>query len=77
MRKHIVPQPVCWLLVTAAVGRAGCAMRQRRAPEAHAPSVEQRLADLEAYVNNGARGTPATPIWPPRSPGPAPATTRG
>ena len=30
-------------------------------PKLQAPSVEDRLADLEAYVNNGARGNVANP----------------
>ncbi|MEY2492692.1 MAG: ammonium transporter, Amt family, partial [Verrucomicrobiota bacterium] len=30
------------------------------APSPHAPSIEQRVADLEAYVNNAARGADAS-----------------
>jgi Amt family ammonium transporter len=39
------------------------------APEAKPPSVEDRLADLEAYVNNGARQTNAASTIPGPGPG--------
>jgi Amt family ammonium transporter len=49
-------------LILVAVGLLGFARSAVRAADAPAkadPSVEQRLADLEAYVNNGARGADA------------------
>ncbi|HSA60282.1 MAG TPA: ammonium transporter [bacterium] len=42
-------------LVTGLVASAGISTAQQRAE----PSIEQRVADLEAYVNNGGRGADA------------------
>ncbi len=49
-------------LLTAGVIAAtrGRRPRVRRAPKRAAPTLEQRVADLEAYVNNGARGADNT-----------------
>ena len=49
-------------------------MRRRRpaAPKLKAPSVEERLADLEAYVNNGARGNAANTNLDTKVGGPGP-----
>ncbi|MBK7974351.1 MAG: ammonium transporter [Deltaproteobacteria bacterium] len=51
-----------WVLVLGAVlasGFLGSVARAEDAPAKSEPSVEQRIADLEAYVNNGARGADA------------------
>ena len=42
------------------------------APKLKAPSVEERLADLEAYVNNGARGNAANTNLDTKIGGPGP-----
>lgn len=42
------------------------------APQLKAPSVEERLADLEAYVNNGARGSAANASLDTKVGGPGP-----
>ena len=42
------------------------------APKLKAPSVEERLADLEAYVNNGARGNAANTNLDTKIAGPGP-----
>src|SRR5207302_9218705 len=47
-------------LVAGLLSMAPPSLRAEDAPPAKAaPNVEQRLADLEAYVNNGARGADA------------------
>ena len=53
---------VAWMMVLGAVLATGCLASVARAEDAPVkgePSVEQRIADLEAYVNNGARGADA------------------
>ena len=46
--------------------------RSAAAPKLKAPSVEERLADLEAYVNNGARGNAANTNLDTKIAGPGP-----
>ena len=52
--KKLILSLILLLTVSTGIGLAA------DAPEAKGPSVEDRLADLEAYVNNGARQTNAT-----------------
>ena len=47
------------LALTARPGSGLAADTAAATPQLKAPSVEERLADLEAYVNNGARGNAA------------------
>jgi Amt family ammonium transporter len=59
-------QPVAALAADAAAPGA------TPAPKLKAPSVEERLADLEAYMNNGARGNAANTNLDTKVPGPGP-----
>ena len=71
--KSIIFLSLLFALALRPFGGAGCRCPARgAAPKLKAPSVEERLADLEAYVNNGARGNAANTNLDTKVPGPGP-----
>jgi ammonium transporter, Amt family len=75
----IVTTLIAAILTFATAGRAAdagtnapAAATAAAAPKLKAPSVEERLADLEAYINNGARGNVANTNLDTKVAGPGP-----
>src|ERR1035437_9217587 len=64
----------CWSTLGAdeTNAPAGTTAPAAAAPKLKAPGVEERLADLEAYVNNGARGNAANTNLDTKVAGPGP-----
>ena len=56
MKKVIIFLSVLCVLTMRPVAVSAADAATTIAPKLKAPNVEERLADLEAYVNNGARG---------------------
>jgi Amt family ammonium transporter len=71
----IIKKTLAWLLIAFVAGASACAADSANAPAAAPkdPTLEQRVADLEAYVNNSARATTsATPAVATKIGGPGP-----
>ena len=62
MRRTIVVVSVAAMILLAADGFTTARAEEARATSSTEPSLEQRVADLEAYINNGARVGPSSKI---------------
>ena len=70
----MITAPACRRIAVAALLALGilsplCALAQQTPIEIATPTLEQRVADLEAYVNNGARTDDASSLIPGPGPG--------
>jgi len=72
MRRAILVLNLLVVLVMRPLAAPGAEDPAAAAPKLKAPSVEERLADLEAYVNNGPRGNAANTNLDTKVAGPGP-----